>query len=734
MQFLTMSFCFRGTVAGIVITTVSAFSYGAEKVLTLLSVPRAPIVDGVIDDIWSLADSTNGFFQMQPYFGKDPSETTVAKVIATNEAMYCLIVSRQESADIQDISSVHDQTNGDVVSLMLDTFGDKQTAYKFAVSAAGVQGDARMLDDARNRDYSWDGVWFARSRVYSWGFVVEMEIPFKSLRYNGELAEWGLDFDRWIASKSEDLYWCSYEQNEGQRISRFGTLRLNGSHPTLKGLNLEVYPVALARATYTENGKYKVEPDAGIDIFYNPSEQLTLQLTGNPDFAQIEADPFQFNISRYESYFDERRPFFTAGKEVFMAAGRDNNSGFYRPLELFYSRRIGKVLDDGTRVPLEVGAKTHGRLGSWEYGAFFARTGGADYTDDDDIRQTEPAANFSSVRLKKRILENSDVGLLFVGKQTPGHMNGVIDIDGAFRGSDWQLAYQCARSINDGKGDFGGSFGFTRFGKSWAVLTRARAIGNGFDVDEVGFVPWQGTAQFTTITGPIWYFDTGALSQIFLYGGFEVAYEEADLFTDWIQALGWNMQFRSNWGYEVTLIRGSAKDEGEEYTSSEIDVSTWFHTSPRWEANVYGGYSHSYNFDREYVAFYSWLGSRVEWKASSALELGTSFNMYVEGNPAGNIEDITYNARPYVSVTPINNLNLRLYADNVFVKSSDRLERVILGFLFSYNFLPKSWIYLALNEVQERKEEYTPTGDLLPMRMHTTERAGVFKVKYLYYF
>jgi hypothetical protein len=321
-----------------------------------------------------------------------------------------------------------------------------------------------------------------------------------------------------------------------------------------------------------------------------------------------------------------------------------------------------------------------------------------------------------------------------VGKQTPGHLNGVVDIDGAFRGSDWQLAYQCARSINDGKGDFGGSAGFTKFGKSWAVLARARAIGNSFDVDDVGFVPWKGTAQLTSITGPLWYFDTGALSQIFLYGGGQVSYEEADLYTDRVWVLGWNMQFRDNWGYEVTLINGRAKDEGETYTYSEIDVSTWFHTSPRWDANVYGGYSHTYNFDRDYVAFYSWLGSSVEWKASSALELGTSFNMYVEGNPAGNIEDITYNARPYISVTPINNLNLRMYTDNVFVQSSDRLQRVIVGFLFSYNFLPKSWIYLALNEVRERKEEYTAAGELLPLRMHITDRAGVFKIKYLYYF
>ncbi len=116
------------------------------------------------------------------------------------------------------------------------------------------------------------------------------------------------------------------------------------------------------------------------------------------------------------------------------------------------------------------------------------------------------------------------------------------------------------------------------------------------------------------------------------------------------------------------------------------------------------------------------------------LELGTSYDMFIEGNPAGKIEDITYNARPYFSITPVNNLNFRVYVDNVFVRSSDRMERIIAGFLFSYNFSPKSWIYFALNEVQDRSDQFDANNNLLPNKMHTTDRAGVFKIKYLYYF
>ena len=238
------------------------------------------------------------------------------------------------------------------------------------------------MDDARNRDYSWDGIWFAESEVYDWGYVVEIRIPYKSIQYDKNLDKWGLDFDRWIPANSEDLYWCNYEQSEGQRISKFGSLNLGEFRPQSSGLNLELYPVAISKITLNENDKYDVEGNAGFDMFYNPSPKLTYQLTINPDFAQIEADPFDFNISRYESYFSERRPFFTEGNEVFMASGRERGSGFYRPLELFYSRRIGKKLPDGSEVPLIAGTKAFGRADDWEYGGFLAVTGEENYFDD----------------------------------------------------------------------------------------------------------------------------------------------------------------------------------------------------------------------------------------------------------------------------------------------------------------------------------------------------------------
>ncbi len=708
-------------------------SKNQNKIMLLKEFDTGIKIDGVIDPEWSKVDSVSDFFQLQPYFAKKPSRRTIAKVLTTREALYCLMVCYDSRSDIEASTGSIDNFNGDVVSIMLDSFNDEKTAYKFAVSASGVQADCRLLDDARNRDYSWDGIWFADSKVYDWGYVVEMKIPYKSFQYDDKANSWGLDFDRWIPKQAEDLYWCSYEQNEGQRISKFGKLVFENFRPSVQGINLEAYPVGISKATLNDNNKYDVEGKIGLDLLYNPSPKLKFQLTANPDFAQIEADPYSFNISRYESYFSERRPFFTEGNEIFMASGKQSNTGFYSPLQLFYSRRIGKKLPDGSEVPLYAGTKAFGRIGDWEYGGFLAMTGEKSYIDDDE-QMTENQAYFGSVRLKKQIFGNSQAGILFVGKQTKDNTYGVIDIDGAFRQSEWQLSYQIARSIKNSEGDFAFSSGFTSITENWLAFARGKYIGENFDISEVGYVPWTGTGEFTSITGPVWNFDTGYIRQILIYAGPSFYYEKVDNFTDYMGLLGFNMQLRDNWGYEINTMFGKAKDEGVKYNYFNVSLSSWYNISPKWSGNLYGGYEKSYNFSREYLAPYFWSGININWKAADILDLGTSYDMYVEGNPDGNIEDITYNARPYFSLTPINNLNIRVYVDNVFIKSVDRLDHVIAGFLFSYNFLPKSWIYLAINEVRDRSDQFDRSGNLLPNRMHTTGRAGVFKVKYLYYF
>ena len=443
--------------------------HNQDKVFHLKIIQENIIIDGKIDSIWSVADSINDFIQFEPYYNQNPSVETVVKALANESNLYFLFICYEDDiTNIRANNGMQDGFTGDIVSVMLDTFGDKQNAYKFAVNASGVISDSRLLDDARNRDYTWDGIWYAESKIYQWGFVVEIRIPFKSIKFDKNLNEWGIDFDRWRSINREDLYWCRYEQNEGQRISKFGRLIFINKIPFQSGLNLEIYPVGITKFVY-QNDKYKGEPSAGLDVTFNPSEQLTLLFTAYPDFAQIEADPYNFNIGRYETYFRERRPFFTQGNEIFMPSGRENNSGFYRPLELFYSRRIGKILPDGKQVPLIFGVKLFGKINDYDYGAFISSTGKS-YYKLNNFNEEESQALFGVVRLKRKILENSTIGVLFASKNYKNGSNSVIDVDGAFRESDWQLSYQIAASFKDSKTDFAFSSGFSKSSKNLVTL------------------------------------------------------------------------------------------------------------------------------------------------------------------------------------------------------------------------------------------------------------------------
>jgi len=185
------------------------------------------------------------------------------------------------------------------------------------------------------------------------------------------------------------------------------------------------------------------------------------------------------------------------------------------------------------------------------------------------------------------------------------------------------------------------------------------------------------------------------------------------------------MQWKGNFGFEIDLSAGRSKDSGIQYDSYEIDYSSWINKA-KWNANLYGSYSKTYNFYRNYLGSYGTLGGQFSWNAMDVLKLGSSFNVWMEVKPDGNIEDIIYNARPFISLTPINDLDFTVYVDNLYDRTTGRMERIFIGALFAYQFSPKSWIYAALNETHDRNNPLST--------LDVSARAAVFKIKYLYYF
>ncbi len=696
----------------------------SNKKLLARKINQAINIDGEIEQIWFSADSVSDYTQFRPYYGKAPTEKTVARVMFSDDALYVLIIAYDKAGVTQYRTGMLDDTESDFLSIMLDTFNDKRTAYKFAVSSTGWRTDARMLNDGRSRDYSWDGIWFAAAKRYDWGYAVEMKIPFKSIKYDVKASSWGVDFDRWILAKMEDIYWCNYSQHEGLRISKFGKLMFEkGAVPEIESLNLELYPVALAKTEMTESGKYKISPHIGFDALYNPSPALTLALTINPDFAQIEADPFKHNISRYETYFSERRTFFIEGTEVFEPEG-----GNYEPLDLFYSRRIGKKLPNGDEVPLTLGGKFYGRKSGWEYGALVAATGEKNYSLYGN-QYNEPKSIFGVARVKKQILENSTLGGLFVAANDKNGSNIAFDIDGSVRGSDWQINYQLAESFTDTSNGFGGSFGVNKFASNWLILVKGKYISNDFNVDKIGFVPWKGTGNFVAVAGPRWFFDTGSVKELLFYSGGYLDYEKIDNYTDKGFVLGGQLNFRKLMGISFDFLYGKTKDKDVLYNSYSLNGNIWMHFSPKWGLFANINYSKTYNFYRDYLGKY--LAGRIQgsYLVFHSLEIGTSGNIWTEIDEQGKIEETTLNARPYISLIPINNIKIRIFTDHVFSVSSDRQERFFVGFYFAYNFKPKSWIYFTYNELQQRENYETAFPS-----MKTVSRDATIKIKYLYYF
>ncbi|MCK4591642.1 MAG: carbohydrate binding family 9 domain-containing protein, partial [Candidatus Latescibacteria bacterium] len=327
---------------------------------------RPPRIDGFIESVWAEADSVTEFVQTEPREGQPATERTVAYFLYDDQNLYVAFKCYDsEPEELVVVVGPRGDASGDHVHFFIDTFGNKVTAYEFRVNAAGVQDDFCVFSDGEHSDKGWEGVWYSAAKVTDFGYVVEVKIPFKSLRYKKGLSRWGIGFERWICRKEERAHWLP--QKSGQfRISRLA--QLEGIRPGEMGLHLELYPVALARYD-----RPSTSPDAGLDFSWHPTSSSSFHFTANPDFAQVEADPYQINLSKYETYLAERRPFFVEGSDLFDL----------RAVRAFYSRRIGKRLPGGEEVPILGGSKFIARPGRFEIGALSALTGEVKYTDDD---------------------------------------------------------------------------------------------------------------------------------------------------------------------------------------------------------------------------------------------------------------------------------------------------------------------------------------------------------------
>jgi hypothetical protein len=312
---------------------------------------EAPVIDGLINDkAWDLVEWTGDFTQREPDDGAEPSQQTAFKIVYDDDNLYVLIRAFDtEPEKIVKRMSRRDGFDGDWVEINIDSYFDKRTAFSFTASVSGVKSDEAITNDGQNWDQTWDPIWYLKTSIDSLGWIAEMKIPYTQLRFSNHKEEqiWGLQVNRRFFRNEERSCWQYIPQDASGWVHNFGELRgIQGIKPKRQ---VEIAPYILTKfETYTEdhNNPFSKGRElgygVGLDGKIGITNDFTLDFTINPDFGQVEADPSVVNLTAFETYFEEKRPFFIEGRNItnFQLSGGGNSFALDN---LFYSRRIGRA-------------------------------------------------------------------------------------------------------------------------------------------------------------------------------------------------------------------------------------------------------------------------------------------------------------------------------------------------------------------------------------------------------
>ncbi|HWO58129.1 MAG TPA: DUF5916 domain-containing protein [bacterium] len=670
------------------------------------------VVDGILESAWQGADSIVEFYQVQPREGAPVSEPTVAYVMQTQQAL-CFALRCGTNGRTPDCRpGYRDGHEGDYVSVFLDTFHDRRTAYRFSVNCAGVQADEIVSADGKESNADWDGRFESAVTRDSAGYTVEIRIPWSTLRYDRKKEEWGFNLERAIPLSGELAFATPVRLNEGLRVSGFRTL--TGLKPVVRACGIEIYPQGFYRTEkYLDERSETWKP--ALDLNWAITSYARLQSTVNSDFSQVEADPFALNLSKYSLYFREKRPFFVEGQEFFRPSG----GVVADMLQVFYSRQIGQKLPDGTEVPLDAGLRMTMKWQNEEIAALGALTGEKTYDGFSGLGR-EPRAGFGVARWNHQFATPITGAVMAAGKFTDSVDNNVLSLDGTVSTATLQFTTQVARSTYLGTSDWAAKSYFGYFARAFSVSAYATIIGDRFDVSQIGFVPWYGLRRYSLSAGPTLISDSGTI----VYGSARLTadvsreYGESRYSTSYIATL--EASFRNNWGAVLNGRIGRERELFGSYNPRALSVSLSSDPSRRaWVSLSY--YSvYEYNYARGHFGRSDYGDWYTSWRFSKRNSAYFNGSSWVERGPAGGVEEVTLRFRPGTDWAITDGMNTRLYVE-IPVTKSDGLLSFRLGWAFSYNFANKSWLYLAFNDYQRRED-----GNYQPR-----QRVFAVKLKYL---
>jgi hypothetical protein len=477
------------TIAIMILIISAASGQAAEKKkYKAAEITTAPVIDGILDEqIWQTGTWTDDFIQNEPYNGRPASQKTEFKILFDENNLYVAIKAYDTSPDsIVNRLTRRDQADGDLVGIIVDSFHDLRTGFLFGVSSAGVKYDQMFTNDGQNEDSSWDPNWWVKTSVNNEGWIAEMKIPFSQVRFEKNSGDvWGLQMARVLYRNNETAFWQHIPKDAPGFIHMIG--ELSGLEKIKPRKILDVTPYGVAKTDL-----FKADPsnpflakgrkyglNGGIDAKIGVTNNMTMDLTINPDFGQVEADPSEVNLSAYETFFQEKRPFFIEGNNI-TNFGLGLGDGDIGNDNLFYSRRIGRrpqgypdlkdnwSADVPTQSTILGAAKLTGKTKNGLSLGFVEAVTGKESAEIDTVGGTrlfdtvEPLTNYFVGRVQKDFKEGKTIiGGIFTstnrnlndnlaGFMHKGAYSGGIDFTQYFKDKNWMFNLNTAFSSVNG--------------------------------------------------------------------------------------------------------------------------------------------------------------------------------------------------------------------------------------------------------------------------------------------
>ncbi len=475
----------------------------AEAVRTL----TPPRIDGRLDEEeWQSAPILSGFIQNAPFEGRPASERTEVRILFDDDALYigAWLYDSNPAGILQGESRRDASLNEtDAFVLIFDTYHDRQNGFVFGTTPAGIEYDGQVTREGQGGgggdrmqrgsgggfNLNWDGSWEVATSRDGEGWYAEFRIPFSTLRYGGAgPQQWGVNFSRKIRRKSEEAFWAPLpRQYNLHRVSLAGTLT-GLEAPARRSLTVTPYLLSSGSRSWIADPvstDYAVEVGGDVKVGLGPN--LTLDLTVNTDFAQVEVDDQQINLTRFNLFFPEKRPFFLENAGTFSA-------GTPQAVELFFSRRIG--IERGREAPIRAGGRLTGTVGSTALGLLSVQTGAVEFPDPvtGELQPWSPANHVSVARALRALPNRSQVGTILVSRlntDDTDDYNLTYGVDGRWGiGDHLTLDGYLARTTTPDVGGpaTAGAANATLNTPDWRAGASYREVQRGFN-PEVGFLP-----------------------------------------------------------------------------------------------------------------------------------------------------------------------------------------------------------------------------------------------------